>query len=239
MNDDLVAYSQFGEGWNISPAIAITRKIGKEDSWTFSTGYNWRGSYDPTNDIENDDLNPGDEWHSSLRWQHAGEKWQIVSEVLYTTTGNSTVANGESYNTGDTWEGRLTYNFALPRQQNVMLYYWYDHEDSILDLSKAVKVSPIHYFGTEWSKKLLPDRTLRVAFDGMAAPGKLYDSLNNDYVNDRHKYTFGVGYDIELKREQKLSFDIQKFILKDGARENGEAEKYHGINFFVKYGGNF
>ncbi|WP_126310329.1 hypothetical protein [Methylomusa anaerophila] len=248
MNEDLVAVSQFGTGWQFTPKIEASWRISKEDMWTVGTSYAFNGPYDPTTDISHDDISPGNEWRKFLRWQHAGRDWQFVGELSNTSTSVTKIANGEEYSTGDQWEYRLTYNRKLPNNQNIMLYYWRENQNinSIVPSDNSNRLA--HYLGTMWSKKINEKRLLRVSFDIMKSNGRRYDRVNNYFdtdgnpqytsvdVNGRTKYTLGLGYDIRLDEKSSFAIDLQKFIMKDGESSLGQAPTtYHGLNILMKY----
>lgn len=251
MNEDLFEVNQFGKGWQFTPKIAVSRKIGKEDTWTIGTSCAFSGSYDPTSDIPDDDISPGNEWRKFLRWQHAGQEWQFVGELSNTSTGNTKIANGEEYSTGDKWEYRLTYNRKLPDKQNIMFYYWRENQNtnSVPPFNNSNAL--VHYLGTMWSKELNDKRSLRVSFDVMTTSGSRLDRIYTDVidhpyytsvdVDGRKKYTLGLGYDIRLDEKSSFSIDLQRFIMKDGEARYGESSvykapaKYHGFNVLMKY----
>lgn len=237
MDEDLVRFAEFGEGWNFTPGIAVTRKIGGDkDLLTAGTSYSFRGAYDPTSDIEDDKLDPGNEWQKYVRWQHVEEKWQFAGEVLHTSSAKSKIADGTAFDTGAVWETHLTYNRELAKDQELMLYYWYYHENNEIILNKRVEESPVHYFGTEWKKHLSKKTDLRLSADVMFADGIRYSSLTDSYVDDRRKVTFGVGCDLKMDERNKLSLEVQHFSMRDGKNSNGDtAKSYRGVNFLTSF----
>lgn len=249
MNEDLFEVNQFGKGWQFTPGIAVSWKIGKEDMWTLGTSYALNGSYDPTTDIVNDDISPGNEWRKFLRWQHAGQDWQFAGELSNTSTEVTKIANGEEYSTGDEWDYRLTYNKKLPDNQNIMFYYWRERQNVNSIVPSDTGNSLAHYLGTMWSKKLNDKKLVRVTFDVMKSDGKRYDRIKNSFDNDsgtpqyssidvdgRTKYTLGVGCDIRLDKQSIFSIDLQKFIMKDGESSLPQpSTTYHGFNILMKY----
>lgn len=248
MNEDLLEVSQFGKGWQFTPGLEASWKIGKENMWTLGTSYAFCGTYDPTSDIKNDDISPGNEWRRFLRWQHAGQEWQLVGEISNSSTGVTKVANGEKYSTGDQWEYKLTYNRKLPGQQNVMVYYWREQQNinKIVPSDNANALA--HYLGAMWSKKVDDSHAVRVGFDIMKSDGQRYDRIHNGVDDDgnsqyvavnvdgRTKYSLSLGYDVYINKKTNVSFELQKFIMKDGASSLGDsAVTYHGYNLFLKY----
>lgn len=237
MDEDMVRFAEFGEGWNFTPGIAVTRRIGGDkDLLTLGTNYSFRGSYDPTSDIDDDKLNPGNEWQKYLRWQHAEKKWQLVGELLHTSSAESKIADGSVFDTGAVWETRLTYNLNLAKDQELMLYYWYYDENNEIILNKKVEESPVHYFGAEWKKHLSKKTDLRLAADIMIADGIRYSSLTDSYVDNRKKVALGIGCDLKMDERNKLSLKVQHFSMRDGKNSNGaDARRYQGFNFLTSF----
>lgn len=248
MNEDLLEVSQFGKGWGFTPAIEASWKIGREDIWTVGTSYAFAGTYDPTADIKNDDISPGNEWRKLLRWQHAGQDWQFIGELSNTSTGVTKIANGENYLTADQWEYKLTYNKKLPKQQSLMLYYWREQQNMNGILPFDTGNAPAHYLGAMWNKKLNDKHTLRVGFDIMRSNGQRYDRISNDVdidgnpqyaavnVNGRTKYSLSLGYDVQIDQKRNFSLELQKFLMRDGISNLSDpAATYHGYNIFLKY----
>lgn len=248
MNEDLVEVSQFGKGWQFTPGIDVSWRIGKEDMWTVGTSYALSGSYDPTSDIPDDNVSPGSEWRRFLRWQHAGQEWKFVGELINTTNGRTQIANGAQYTSGDQWEYRLTYNRKLSQRQNVMFYYWRENQNRNTIVPSDTSNSLVHYFGTMWSKKLDDKRDFRVTFDVMESNGSRYAGVSNYYdgngnpqytsidVDGRTKYTAGLGYDIKVDVNSKFSIDLQAFKMKDGRSTLGQPPTtYKGFNLLMKY----
>ena len=245
MNEDLTDVSQFGKGWQFTPGVDVSWKIGKEDTWTIGSTYAFNGSYDPTGDIADDNVDPGNEWAKRIRWQHAGQKWQFVGEAIHTSTAATHIADGSSYTTGGQWEYRLTYNRKVSKNQNMMLYYW--REDQLANdvVASDTSSSVGHYWGAMWSKQLDPKRVFRLSFDMMQSNGSRYDRIHNydgspQYdsvdVDGRRKYTLGIGYDVKVNSKSSFSIDLQRFRMHDGQSTLGEAPKtYKGLNVFLQY----
>lgn len=251
MNEDLVETSQFGKGWQFTPGIDVSWKTGKEDMWTLGASYTASQSYDPTTDIANDTISPGGEWRKFLRWQHAGRDWQFVGELINTTTGQTKIANGDRYNVGAQWDYRLTYNHKLPDNQNIMYYYWREHQDITAIVPSYSSDALAHFGGAMWSKRVDEQHVFRISFDVMKTNGSRYAGITNSLdtsnnpqytsidVDGRTKYTAGLGYDITINDSSSLSLDMQAFRMKDGQSTTGQpATTYNGLNVLVKYNKN-
>lgn len=251
MNEDLVEKSTFGEGWKFAPGIDVSWRIGKEDLWTVGTSYSFNGSYDPTTDVPGDTVSPGNGWNGHLRWEHAGQKWQMIAELLYSRSNSSHLSNGSNYTTPSTWEYRLTYNRPLSKTSDLMFYYWHENRniDAVVSDTSQARV---HYLGSMLSRKIGKAHTIRYTFDYMRGNGLCYSGVRNYFdeeglpqyssidVDGRTKYTLGVGYDIQLRSNANISFDLEAFRMHDGISTEGRAAtSYNGMNFLVRYNQTF
>ena len=83
-DEDLVALQRFGEGFDVNPTVIVYRNFG---DWGLGggVGYLWTGEYDPTEDIPNDDFNPGNELSlSALGDVFLGDVWRLIGRAAYT-----------------------------------------------------------------------------------------------------------------------------------------------------------
>lgn len=233
MSDDLVEMSRFGEGWNYTPGVWINRKTSIEDTWTLGTYYTFRSRYTYDGSIANGWLNPGNVWVQELRWQHAGQKWQLVGELSHTSAGTTQDGN-TTYQQGDQLDMNITYNRVLSQNQDLMLYYWNGKEQPYTSADPFVIAdkTKTQYLGAMWSKTLARKRTFRIGADMMKRDGNSYDPLTALTNNERTKYSWGVGYDIDIAADRKASVDIKQFHMKDNVSSNNG---YHGYNIFVRY----
>lgn len=250
MNEDIVGKSTFGEGWKFTPGIDLTRKIGKEDRWTIGLSYSFNRPYDPTSDIANDTVSPGNGVNGHLLWQHAGQTWQMRAEVLYSAAGQSSVSNGGTYRSNSQWQYRLTYNKPVSKTDDWMLYYWRENRD--VDTATDRSQAAVNYLGTMYSHRIGKAHTLRYTFDVMQSNGRIYDGVYNYFdtngapqyssvtVDGRRKFTLGLGYDIQVNRYSTLSLDLQAFKMYDGPSSDGLSdESYQGFCVLARYVGNF
>ena len=83
-DEDLVALQRFGEGFDVNPTVIVYRSFG---DWGLGggIGYLWAGEYDPTENIRDDDFNPGDELSVNVLGDvFMGDVWRLVGRVAYT-----------------------------------------------------------------------------------------------------------------------------------------------------------
>ena len=247
VTEDLTRVEQFGKGWQFTPGVAYSWKTSETDAWTIGTTYAYGLEYDPTSDIPNDDISPGDEWGKFLRYRHIEEKWQFVGELLNTTYGRTKMRNGSSYRDKDSWEGRLTLGRVLDPTQNLMFYYWLQRQ-SQTDVPFETDNPLVHYFGTMWSKQLNEKSRLRVTADVMTTNGSRYfgmysyfDGSGNpaygaEMVDGRTKYTFGVGYNYRAGADTSLNLGVEYFQMHDGKSTLGyPATTYDGVNAYLTF----
>lgn len=233
MSDDLVEFSRFGGGWNFTPGVLASWKIGKEDTWTIGTYYSFNGSY-TLDESTGSRLNPGNGWSNLLQWRHAGQKWQFVGELIHGKFGSSR-EDEISYRQGNQLDVHLTYNRVLADNQDLMFYYWCTNEQPYVSGYPGFepgRSTTTNYLGTMWSRALNEKNVFRVMFDYMKRTGNIYDPVTTLTHSGRQKYTVGLGYDYKISRQEKLAFDVEAFRMRDDAPSSG---KYHGYNFYVRY----
>ena len=83
-DEDLVALQRFGEGFDVNPTVIAYHNFG---DWGLGggIGYLFAGEYDPTEDIPNDDFDPGDELSVSVLGDvFLGDVWRLIGRATYT-----------------------------------------------------------------------------------------------------------------------------------------------------------
>ena len=237
MSDDLVESGQYGEGLKLRPQIELSRYTTDYDKYTIGSSYLWSQSYNQSPDTS--DIRPGYEWAKWVRYQHAQDKWQLVSELSHTNYGRSTFGDGYSYHLDNGWEFRNTYNFVLKEGQELLVYCWLEKSGSNNAESTDNNFKPVYYYGTRWTKDLDKNHAFYIHLDGMNTNGNRYAGYKNDQYNEvksRDKYTLGIGYQIKAAKNKTFDIDLQYFRMMDGASTLGEPPKsYHGINILCSY----
>jgi hypothetical protein len=100
-DEDLVALQRFGEGWDVNPTVIVYRSFG---DWGLGggIGYLWAGEYDPTEEIANDDFDPGDELSVNLLGDvFIGDVWRLIGRVGYTRYTEDERGGFEVFREGD------------------------------------------------------------------------------------------------------------------------------------------
>lgn len=242
MDEDLVERNVFGEGFNITPGISISHKIGKEDTWTLGMRYGFRGSYNlsvydaDSGNVSIANADSGDFWAKTLTWQHAGDKWQMVGELNHSSFSGGRLGD-KVYYQGDELDANLVYNRELTADKSLMLYYRYLNQQPYQGLDETGTLTG-QYVGFVWSKDYGKKHLFRFTGDYMKRSGSTFDPHTAMYIDGRTKYTIGVGYDWSLKSNSKLSLDVQKFRMNNQAASENVGTNYDGYNVYIKYGGN-
>ena len=95
-NGDLFEVDDFGEGFNIAPSVGLVKEFGKL-SFGGNVAYLYRGEYDPTTEIDDDTLAPGDQalLLTFLKWR-ASKRFMLDGLLSYSYFAEDTL-DGESY----------------------------------------------------------------------------------------------------------------------------------------------
>lgn len=233
MSDDLVEMNRFGEGWNYTPGICVSRKNGEADTWSFTTRYAMQGNYESDSTLSGVEVSPGHEWSKSLSWMHIQKDWQFLGELSHSNYGK-TNDNGLSYRESAQLDWRGIYNRKLDEKNDWMFYWYYSHGGgNQYDAVNMVDEQSLHrnYYGTEWCKKLDEKRNVRLMLSGMNSSGRSYDPLTYQYTNAIKKYGIRLGYDWKMTENKQLSVDVERFYMKDKTQNIGS----HGYGVFLSF----
>lgn len=247
MSEHFVGFSRYGEGWNYTPGIAISRKTGPEDTWTLGTLYSFRGKYTPDDSTGN--ITPGDEWIKFLRWQHIGQKWQLAGELMHISYGSTlepfnTVLQpgGVTYRQGSETAAKLTYTRALTSNHNLMLYYWHSTQQAYSSPNPAAAglegtgTVQDQFFGAQWSVDWKDKYTFRVYTDMMRESGASFSPLTNIFMGGGSKYSIGLGYDVDIRPQRRISLDIARFYMRENAiAGSAPLNGLHGYEVYLRY----
>ena len=100
-DQDLVAIQRFGEGFDINPSVTAYRSFG---SWGLGAGVGYlkTGKYDPTQDVANDDFDPGDQLTvAALGDVIVGDLVRLVGRFAYTYFTVDEQGGRETFRQGD------------------------------------------------------------------------------------------------------------------------------------------
>lgn len=104
---DLVTIERFGEGFDINPTITVYRNFGKF-GLGLGVGYLVTGKFDPTRDVANDDLDPGDELTGVLIADfYVADAVRLLVRSAYRRVSEDERAGVEVFREGDELDFRL------------------------------------------------------------------------------------------------------------------------------------
>lgn len=196
---ELVDVPNFGEGTNANPGFAVTLPL---DNVTvgFGVSYHLRGAYDPTADIANDILDPGDEALTkfSIRWK--GEDAKVFAGVKYQVIGADEVNGLPVYKEGDMVSANVKVEYT-PRPVLVFLEGAFNTWGKSKSLSGAGNL-PLEEFGRYGDEVLMraqvqyiatPKLVLLVEADGHWVQQNDFPRYSPNYDSGRTSVSGIVG----------------------------------------------
>ncbi len=238
IEEDLAPLNNFGEGWQVTPGISISRPIGKEDSWTFGARFNIAWQYQPLSDDPSSVTLPGRQLETFIRWQHLGAKQQTLAELLHVSSSMTQQDRRDYYQEGDEWDFKLVHNRRLSERDNLMLYgraIYHQADAYAPGIVQNEANTGLHSYatGATWSRALSPTRTLRLNLDYLKRNGSIVTLNLPTAIGNRSKFSYGIGFDWSLPHERSLSLDLQKFWLHTSSVS--DAPNYDGIAVQLKF----
>jgi hypothetical protein len=107
-DEDLALLERFGEGFDVNPTVSAYRNFGRFGIGG-GIGYLWTGEYNPTEDIPNDDLDPGNELTIVLLGDvYVAEATRLVGSVSYTMFSEDELGGRETFKEGDEIDIRVS-----------------------------------------------------------------------------------------------------------------------------------
>ncbi|MDR2005920.1 MAG: hypothetical protein LBP78_01570, partial [Acidaminococcales bacterium] len=241
--EDLAPYSRYSYGWDFTPGLSVTKKIGEVDSLTYTTAYTIHGRYHYNIEDPDGFMKPGGEWINSLQWLHAGPKWQLLGILGFGLHGKGMEESrlgSYHYRSGKDLSAALYYNKVLSRKQDLMFYFKYAYGGRMDYISQPIQnvdgetSTGQRFYGVEWQNKLSKKQTLRLMFNAMNATGNSYNPLTTQRVSARNRYGLTAGYDFNVSANTRFSFEWENYRLSEKA-----GAKYHGNNFYIVFNRNW
>ena len=211
--DNLLDVYNFGEGLNVGLSLSTAKKFGNV-TVGLNGGYTFKGKYDPTKDIPDDDLRPGNQLLATAKvnWK-ASPQIVLGTSVTYLHFGVDQVAGKKNYQLGDILVLGGNFNVApsKPLAIGVGMQYLLPQKSQAL-VGNALKTEP------ENSKNVIFASTLDVTYAysktlAFQAVGGLRSYRASDqkdrtsglpYAGKRVRYNFGPGVIYVLKQNISL-----------------------------------
>ena len=226
MDGNLVFQTRFGEGHNVTPGIVITKVLAPSFSLGAGASHTIRGSYDPNGDVNNDQLNPGDETHFTLQGQYATPQMMFIGGAIYTKSDVTTVNHQDYFQKGDRIDVNFTGIFALPYDQTFITGFRYGTQ------AKDTYINNItgnfekeqrningdnFYVSLEYRMKFYDNHAVKLLGDWLKFTSNSYNQFNDLYNAGREKYAFGLGYGYQFNKKSNFSASLRKFHMDDNA----------------------
>jgi len=242
-SNDLFEVDNFGEGLNIGVSAGVVRQFRDKTTATVQIAYIVNGPFDPTKDVEDDDLDPGDQFliMGILDWQAA--PWLHVNTFgSYSHVGADTTDGQKNFRQGDQvvlgsnvtllrepfslFTGVQT---SLPAKNSVLT------EDALkqeADNSNGIDLFAITALNYAWSSQL----TLKLQGDIRYYGESDLRNKHNDrpFSGTRIRYAAGPGCHVGLNPHLSLSGALKLFLMeheRDAFLD--ESRTYRGINLDV------
>jgi hypothetical protein len=219
-DEDLVALQRFGEGFDVNPTVIVYHNFG---DWGLGggIGYLFAGEYDPTEDIPNDDFDPGDELSvSALGDVFLGDVWRLIGRATYThfTTdergGIEVFREGDEIDLGVSLEWRPEPWWAVASVRDI-----YHFKSDRINAAGQVAEESKNSLGNEIRAGvtvgyIIDDAwTVRGIVDFRYVAANDYASNNVLYDGGRFKIAVGPGVTWTLSRTFALDASVRWFYL--------------------------
>ncbi|MBI3394048.1 MAG: hypothetical protein HY039_12860 [Nitrospirae bacterium] len=201
---DLVGVTNFGRGFDANPGFSMTLPLGK---LTLGVGvsHNKTGAYDPTSDVENDKLNPGDETAGKLSIGWTGDRVRFLIGGRYTAVSADKVEGREIFKEG----GQAAANLRLevppaPVGFSLESSYqaWAKNKQAAGDGGLAAE--EVASFGTDWRYRVgvqyvpVNNLTLELFANGHRVQANDYAKSSAYFDGGRNALEGGLGFDYSI-----------------------------------------
>ena len=242
-SNDLFEVDNFGEGLNIGLSLGATRQLREHAAATAQIAYIVNGEFDPTKDVENDDLDPGDQLllMGILDWQAAA--WLNINAFgSYTHVGADRTNGKKNFQQGD--QVVLGSNVTLSRKPFSLfggLQTTLPTKNSVLtddalkresDNSNGVDVFGLIAVNYTHSSRL----TLRLQGDirHYGESDLQNEKTGQPFSGKRVRYATGPGWNFRLNPQLTLKGLLKVFLMEQERDAFTEAPTtYRGINFDI------
>ncbi|MCI0528974.1 MAG: hypothetical protein L0Y56_16170, partial [Nitrospira sp.] len=225
-NNDWVHVDNFGDGFIVNPSIGIAKELA-EVGIGLGAGYLVNGTYDPTTDIANDDLNPGDLFYTTLDLEFVPLEWLALSGAFqYTYSGADTVRNKDTFKQGDIFTLGLDLTFkaspytslAIAVRENLRQ----DNErfaDFSLDLpARRIDNGNETFVSAFFSHTITDPLTLTSLVDFKFYDDNHLASDDQFFKGEKRRYTAGVGVSYRLRQTLSVGSQVKFLFYQEDQR---------------------
>lgn len=201
---DLVGVTNFGRGFDVNPGFSMTLPLGKL-TLGLGVSHNKTGSYDPTSDVADDKLDPGDETTGKLSIGWAGDRVRFLIGGRYTAVTADKVEGREIFKEGGQAAANLKievppapvgFSFESSYQA------WAKNKQAAGDGGLAAE--EVASFGTDWRYRVgvqyapVKNLTLELFANGHRVDANDYAKSSAYFDGGRNALEGGLGFDYSI-----------------------------------------
>ena len=227
MDGHLVQQTRFGEGHNVTPGVIVSKVINNNLSLGAGLSYTGRGAYDPNSDVENDELDPGNETRLTVQSNYGTKNVSMNSRLALQKSATTTVNGFDYFEKGDKADLSITATLkALPKQQQLTFGVGYSKQRPDTYVSRITgnfekESTNINgdnqYAFISYARPWAGKNIFRAKANWYQQKANSYDQFNDLYNAGRVKKSIELGYDRLLNKKSKLSFSASTFRLNEKA----------------------
>lgn len=245
-NHDLFEIDDFGEGFNVELSLGLAKQIG-DVSLSLNGAYQFTGEYDPTQDVADDDLDPGDRLRISglLRWQAVS--WlDLDASLSYAHFSSDTLQGAKNFQEGEkyTLGATLHIHTLLRKPVSIVagLQQTVQGKNRVLDGEQRFGLESENSNGREIFGILdllyhsSPRLTLRLLGDlrYYGESKRTSSATGLPLEGQRARYAFGPGFIYHPSKRLALNGLVKYFVLHQEQDVLWERETtFRGVNLAV------
>lgn len=239
MDGNLVWQTRFGEGFNITPGISIAHSFTGKDTVGFGMSYGWRGKFDPNSDVENDEINPGNETVATLNYQRNSQRYSIDTGITYRHAGVTKRDGKDYYRKGVLWSFETNAAAALTEKHQVYggLYFARRKRDHYINNATGnLEIEQFNSNGNTlsanigYSYRLKPNANIGLTADYLKVGSNSYDQINALFVPKRKKWSVGANYRHQWSNKLTASISAKRFKMHDDESPYISEQDFKGWN---------
>ncbi len=243
MDGHLVWQTRFGEGFNLTPGVSVSHSLNDKDTVGFGLSHIFRGEFDPNGDVENDEINPGDDTIATLNYQHNAQNWLANAGLSYQHSGVTKRGGKDYYQKGNMFNFDLGGAFAFDNQHSLRSNYHYGYrksDDYINNLTGNLEKEQFnsngatHFINLDYGYQIDDKQSIHLISDYLKVKSNEYDQINYLYVPARKKWSIGTRYDWAINKDVSLSAVAKRFDVKDEPTPiSADGKHYKGWNIYA------
>lgn len=241
MDGNLVWQTRLGEGLNITPGINIAHSFTDKDTVGIGISRIYRGEFDPNGDVENDEINPGDDTIATVQYTRTGQRGQLQLGLTHQYSSETKRNNKPYYQKGSLRTFDINGQFATAPTQVLYGGYSYSYRQKdkyINNLTGDLEAEQFnsnggsHWLNVGYSWRFKDKHNIGTSVDYLKIKSNSYDQINALYVPARTKVGVGANYQYQITPQAQLSLSAKRFNMKDDPTPYLDKQEYRGWNMF-------